>query len=324
MVAPRGPRARRDKLRRAFGVPEPAAPASDRASEVAGSVRESARESSPPVRPVPTMREFLQQRRRRRAQAGGESSVGAFAAGARPAVELPEAEVRATEHGDLWLRQLRYPPEHIHGRTPLADAQAFDAERVAVLAKDPGLADLRPEQCLFLDTETTGLSGGAGTVVFNYGMAFFEGEELCLEQLFLRDFSEEPAMLQHVAERLRQRPVLVTYVGKSYDRHRIAARLAVHKIAAPVLTDRHLDLYHVVRRQFGSKHSENRWPDSRLRTAEERLLGFHREHDLPGSEAPAAFLDWIRNRSGPVDQVLEHNRLDVLSLVALLGALFQP
>ena len=78
-------------------------------------------------------------------------------------------------------------------------------------------------------------------------------------------------MLHHLAKRLDEHPVLVTFVGKSYDRHRIAARLAVHKIQAPVLTDRHLDLYHVIRRSFAKD-----WPDSRLRTAEERLLRLFR------------------------------------------------
>jgi len=136
------------------------------------------------------------------------------------------------------------------------------------------------------------------------------------EQLFLRDFGEEPALLEHVAARLAQRPVPVTFVGKSYDRHRIHARMAVHKVAAPVLTPRHLDLYHLVRRSHGKV-----LPDARLRTVEEHLLGLRRHDDLPGSEAPAAFLAWIRDRSGPVDRVLEHNRLDVLSLAALLGVL---
>jgi uncharacterized protein YprB with RNaseH-like and TPR domain len=58
-----------------------------------------------------------------------------------------------------------------------------------------------------------------------------------------------------------------------------------------------------------------------LRTVERHQLGLDRHDDLPGSEAPAAFLDWIRDRSGPVDRVLEHNRLDVLSVAALLGLL---
>jgi uncharacterized protein YprB with RNaseH-like and TPR domain len=90
----------------------------------------------------------------------------------------------------------------------------------------------------------------------------------------------------------------------------------VHKVRAPVLTGAHLDLYHAVRRAYGAA-----WPDTRLRTVEQRLLGVVRTDDLPGSEAPAAFLDWMRDGSGAIDRVLEHNRLDVLALAALLGAL---
>jgi uncharacterized protein YprB with RNaseH-like and TPR domain len=175
---------------------------------------------------------------------------------------------------------------------------------------------LSPRECLFLDTETTGLQGGAGTVVFAYGLGFLDGDDVCVEQLFLRDFGEEPAMLAHVAERMRQFPVPVTFVGKSFDRHRIAARMAVHKVRAPVLTARHLDLFHVVRRRYAKE-----WPDTKLKTCEDRLFALRRLDDLPGSEAPAAFLSWVRDRTGPVDRVLEHNRLDVLSLVALLGQL---
>jgi len=110
--------------------------------------------------------------------------------------------------------------------------------------------------------------------------------------------------------------VPVTFVGKSYDRHRIASRMALHKIASPALTAPHLDLYHIARREYGGQ-----WPDCRLQTVERQLLGLRRADDLPGSEAPAAWLDWIRDGSGAVDRVLEHNRLDVLSLCALLGVL---
>lgn len=305
MVAPDGDaQRRRDKLRRAFGV--------------AGGGREAARSvgASPEPRlppgppPRPTMREFLQRRRERLAGALPTPAP------ARPRVALPAADELATPHGPLWRRALRYPLDGRHGDVPLAAARRFDPARIAELARQPAFAALVPEQLLFLDTETTGLSGGAGTVVFAYGLAFFAGDELVVEQLFLRDFGEEPAMLQHVAARLVEFPVPVTFVGKSFDRHRIAARCAVHRIRAPILTEQHLDLYHVIRRAFGRQ-----WPDTRLRTAEERLLGLRRDDDLPGSEAPAAFLEWIRDGTGPVDRVLEHNRLDVLSLVALLGAL---
>lgn len=285
MVAPD-----RDKLRRSFKLPRPAAAAPVPPHGEGGDAGE--------------MLAFLQRRR------------GTFAAAPRPVVELPAGCEVATAHGVLWRRELRYPADFVHGSAPLAAARALDGERLATLAKDPTFATIDCSQCLFLDTETTGLAGGAGTVVFAYGLGFFRPGEFVLEQTFLRDFGEEPAMLHHVAERLAEFPVPVTFVGKSYDRHRIHARLAVHKIKAPVLTPRHLDLYHLVRRSHGKS-----LPDSKLRTVERHLLGLLRHDDLPGSEAPAAFLDWIRDRTGPVDRVLEHNRLDVLSLAALLGVL---
>lgn len=285
MVAPD-----RDRLRRAFKVA--AKPAAEALPDAAPAPRDAG------------MRQFLRER------------VERLRPAARPRVELPAGEVCRDAHGELWRRELRYPAAFVHGDAPLARGLALDGERLATLAKDPSFAALDPRRCLFLDTETTGLAGGAGTVVFAYGLAFWCGDEFVVEQLFLRDFGEEPAMLQRVAARLREFPTTVTFVGKSYDRHRIAARMAVHKVRAPVLTAPHLDLYYLARRAFAGT-----LPDTRLGTVERQVLGLHRSDDLPGSEAPAAFLDWIRDGTGPVDRVLEHNRLDVLSLAALLGVL---
>lgn len=234
----------------------------------------------------------------------------------RARVELPPGEVLTNAAGSYWSRTLRYPQGHVHGHCELARALQLDGERLAKWGKDPRFAELRIDECLFFDTETTGLSGGAGTMVFTVGLGWFEGADFVLEQLFLRDFGEEPAMLQAVAQRLTERPVPVSFVGKSFDRHRIAARLAVHRMSAPILTDRHLDLYYAARRAFGKE-----LPDCKLRTVEERRLGLVRDCDLPGSEAPIAYLSWIRDGRGPVDRVLEHNRLDVLSVAALLGVI---
>lgn len=303
MVAPD-----RDKLRRSFRV---ATRASDGTAPRDTASSDTAPGDTAPGAAVPrgeALRAFLQQRRH--GLRGERPRV------ALPRVTLPPGHEEATPHGVLWRRELRYPATFVHGAVPLAAGRRLDGARLAVLSKDPSMAQLDATQCLFLDTETTGLHGGAGTVVFAYGLAFFERDELVLEQTFLRAFGEEPAMLRHLARRLSQFPVPVTFVGKSFDRHRIQARLAIHKLEAPVLSPRHLDLFHLVRRAYGKV-----LPDTRLRTVEQRLLGLHRQDDLPGSEAPAAFLDWIRDGTGPVDRVLEHNRLDVLSLAALLGVL---
>lgn len=237
----------------------------------------------------------------------------------RRPVELPPGRAVRNEAGEFWLRELRYPAATTrHGRFRLGDARQVDFGRIAEQAKDPELADARLEDCVFLDTETTGLSGGAGTTVFLTGLGWFEAGEFVLEQVFLRSFSEEPGALQHVAERLARRPrqLLVTFVGKAFDRHRLAARMTLHQVDSEVMSPRHLDLYYLARRRW-----RDVWPNVRLATVEQRALGLQRADDLPGSEAPAAFLGWLRDRCGPVDRVLEHNRIDVLSLAALLSLL---
>jgi uncharacterized protein YprB with RNaseH-like and TPR domain len=232
-----------------------------------------------------------------------------------PRVALPVGEELINDRGVCYLRRLRYALDHRHGNRALGAVPARLGARVAELARRDDL-ELARGECLFLDTETTGLAGGAGTVVFLCGLGFFSGDELVIEQVLLRAFAEEAAALAHVAQRLAEHPALVTYVGKSFDRHRLAARMSIHRIAARVLTDRHLDLYHLARRAYRAT-----LPDFRLRTVEESLLDVRREGDLPGAAAPWAFLSWLRDGTGRIDRVLEHNRLDVLSLVTLLGAL---
>jgi hypothetical protein len=214
-------------------------------------------------------------------------------------VSLPAGAEECNARGAFWLVRQEYPSTHRHGSRALADALRLAAAR----------------DCVFLDTETTGLSGGAGTVVFLTGLARLEQDRVVVEQAFLRAFADEAAMLYHVAERIAGK-TLVTFVGKSFDRHRLAARMAVQKIAADVLTPRHVDLYYAARRAW-----RRELPDVRLRTVEERKLGLLRKDDLPGSEAPVAFLEWLRDRTGAIDRVFEHNRLDVLSLIALYAEL---
>lgn len=260
-----------------------------------------------PVRSGAGLRAYLERRRDR------------LAGPPRPPVELPDGEERENAHGSFFVRSMRYPWDMVHGWFPLGSAAGTDWGTVAGLAKDPAFAAATLEQCLFLDTETTGLSGGAGTTVFLTGLGFADGDGLVVEQVFLRSFAEEPAALAHVAARLDERPVQVTFVGKSFDRHRLRNRMVLHRIESAVMDPRHLDLYYLARRAYGAV-----LPDCRLRTVEEQRLGLRRHDDLPGSEAPQAWIDWLQDGTGPVDRVLEHNRLDVLSLVTLLGLLGRP
>ena len=215
------------------------------------------------------------------------------------------------------LREKVYPAEARHGESALGAARAASFPSLSVLAGDPSLSSFRLRDALFLDTETTGLAGGAGTLVFLCGTARFrEDGTLLFRSRFLPGPGGEKAFLQGVLEDLEGVSVLVTFSGKSFDRHRLADRLAFHGMDERVRRMGHLDLLHPARRVY-----KRHLPDARLRTLEERVLGVLREDDLPGSECPRLYLDWLRGHAVDLEPVFRHNEWDVLSLVVLFAAL---
>ena len=185
-----------------------------------------------------------------------------------------------------------------------------------LLAQDPTLSALALNGALFLDIETTGLSGGAGTKAFLVGLGRFHADDFELWQGFLRGPEEEAALLAECADRIRAAGAIVTFFGKSFDRHRLEDKMRVHGIAPPFKDCLHLDLYHPCRRLYGG-----RFADGRLATMERELAGLRRERDLPGAFAPAAWYDFLAGRAHLLEEVFRHNRDDILSLAALCGAL---
>lgn len=170
-----------------------------------------------------------------------------------------------------------------------------------------------PGAWVFLDTETSGLAGGTGTWVFQLGVLRPAADGWRLRQYLLARLDAEPDFLAAAAAELSGSGLLVTYNGKTFDRPLLATRFRLCGIADPLAEVAHLDLLAPVRRAFSSV-----WRDCRLASAEERLLGFRRQGDLPGSAAPQAWLDWLRHgRSAPLAAVLRHNDWDLLSLAAL-------
>lgn len=177
---------------------------------------------------------------------------------------------------------------------------------------------------VYIDTETTGLSGGSGTLVFLVGLAAVERDALVVTQYLLTRFAGEASMLTAFARALTADDRLVSYNGKSFDLPLLLTRYRMQGEIHPFEGLPHLDLLHPVRRLFNG-----RWPDCRLMTLEERLLGFRRKHDLPGSEAPAAWVDYLRQgRAEKLIRVVEHNRQDILSLAlahaVLVRAIEEP
>jgi uncharacterized protein len=204
-----------------------------------------------------------------------------------------------------------------HGRYCIRDLTPLDMGRLAVLGNEPILRGLDYREALFLDTETTGLAGGTGTVAFLIGLGWFEGDAFITRQLFARDYAEERATLFALRELAGGKRFLVSFNGKAFDANLLATRFIMNRLADPLAGLPHLDLLHPARRLL-----RHRLPDRRLGALEAALLGFEREGDVPGSEIPQRYFDWLRRRDGRLmADVFEHNRLDILSLAALAAHL---
>ncbi|HEX6764341.1 MAG TPA: ribonuclease H-like domain-containing protein [Polyangiaceae bacterium] len=222
--------------------------------------------------------------------------------------------------GALYRRSLTLPPSHSVGRIPVDAARDASAELLALLALDARLSAVRPERLLFLDTETTGLGGGAGTWAFLVGLAWFaETGALEVEQLLLRSPADEGALIDRVGERLEAADALVTYNGKSFDLPLLEARAVMTR--RPKLPVRpHLDLLHVARRVHRA-----RLGSCRLVTLESEVLGFVRGPDIEGGEIPARYAHFLRTGDeGALSSVVEHNAWDVASMAALVGLYGEP
>lgn len=180
-----------------------------------------------------------------------------------------------------------------------------------------GQEPVRREDVLAFDTETTGLAGGTGTRAFMIGAADWRDGGLRIRQLCITRLAAEEAMLDAFARWLRPETVLLSYNGKSYDRPLLSTRFRLARMADPLPALRHLDLLHPVRRRYRGV-----WLNCRLATAERELLGVLREDDLPGSEAPGAWLAYLRGGSASkLRRVGLHNAQDLRSLCGLLEAL---
>src|SRR6266478_1647620 len=177
-----------------------------------------------------------------------------------------------------------------------------------------------PEKWLFLDTETTGLAGGTGTYAFLIGLAWWDAGGLQAEQFFMRDFAEEHSVLQELSQRVAERPVLVTFNGKSFDwpllenRFTMTRSIAVPKLAA------HLDLLHPARALWKLRLGSVRLVELERRVLDAPRLGWHRENDVSSALIPQFYFDYLRGGPAePLAAVVRHNQMDLRGLAALFG-----
>lgn len=233
---------------------------------------------------------------------------------ARSIESVVAGSFRPTPRGEAFVAEQVFGEDYLHGN--VSHASTFPLALISEWANDPRLAKLPIEKFAFLDTETSGMAGGTGTYAFLVGAARFVDGKFTLQQFFLRDPSEEPAMLEAMIHFLAPCEALVTFNGKSFDAPLLTTRYSLHRIPVPFKNFAHLDLLPLARRLW-----RDRLPSRALKYLEEHVLGFTRTSDeVPGYEIPWLYFDYLRTRDArPLGGVFYHNAMDVVAMAALLA-----
>ncbi len=193
-----------------------------------------------------------------------------------------------------------YPNDYQHGNVFVERLQGLEGRRWT-----------------YLDTETTGLAGGAGTLAFLIGAASVTRDGFVLKQWFIREHGEEASALHSLAQYLADFDTLVSYNGRSYDQPLLETRYTLSRQKTPFSRLEHLDLLYGARRLW-----KLRFESCRLVELERQILGHERVGDVPGELIPQLYFDFLRTgRADRLKAVLEHNALDILSLAFLAGVI---
>ena len=198
-----------------------------------------------------------------------------------------------------------------------ADAGLFhlDVDGLRRIGWSGRALDIR--RCLFLDTETTGLSGGAGTIAFLVGIGFVEGEDIIVEQYLMKDYADEADMLSRLARRMEGFDCICTFNGKNFDLPLLQTRFTMCRMREKWRETDQLDLLYPSRRTW-----KLRIGSCRLGRIEEIILGQGREGDIPGSEVPQRYFDFLKSGDmALLEDIIAHNRQDIYTLGTLLAYL---
>jgi len=218
-----------------------------------------------------------------------------------------------TATGQVVVREKSFPLEFIHGPNQLEELLKMDSEYFAYVGKDTALTNLDIRTSVFIDTETTGLAGGAGTYAFLIGIGYFTGNSFLVKQLFMPDYHNEPAVLALLAAELRTRSAFISYNGKAYDIPILKSRFVLNRLSFQDDNYLHLDLLHAARRLWKRNLGE-----CTLQNIERHILGFQRHDDIPGYEIPQKYFDYLYSKDvSSLLPIFKHNAMDILSLVSI-------
>jgi uncharacterized protein YprB with RNaseH-like and TPR domain len=218
--------------------------------------------------------------------------------------------------GSFCLVKTHYSRHHSYGHLTFGDIPDDGAFPVSAFTREDEPGSVESTSLLFIDTETTGL-GGTGTVAFLVGCGSVVGDGFEVRQYLIPDYSDEAAMLEALLSEFDDGKIVVSYNGAAFDLPLLRDRMIINRVARELDVDRHLDLLHPTRRLF-----RRRLGDCRLVNVEKELFDFKRDGDIPGYLIPSVYFDWLSEQNpNLMSTVLEHNRLDIVSLYFLAAHL---
>jgi len=278
--------------------------------DLAARLRDIVRQNPPPARPAARELTYVPD-----VDGGHEPDVVAGRLG---------GTVHESDHGRCVVIERAWNGDDWHGHGRVGSMTLAPDAPLGLF--DPKLSRLEDwaARVVFFDIETTGLSGGAGTLAFLAGCGWFEGDRFVVRQFFLNGPSGERAMLDLLADIFDRASLLVTYNGRTFDVPTMETRWAFHRRPSPTDGLPHFDMLPPARRLWGWREDRGQREEGRaardcsLTALERSVLGFHRLGDVPGFEIPVRYFQFLRTGDvGAISGVLEHNRLDVVSLAAV-------
>ncbi|GAB4329489.1 MAG: metal-dependent exonucleaseMrfB [Calditrichia bacterium] len=225
-----------------------------------------------------------------------------------------ELQAKIIQEGDstIILKE-NYYPAHRHHFFQYAARNGFKLEHIGFLDGREKPLKRNLKECLFIDLETTGLSGGAGTFAFLIGLGHVELDHIVVRQYLIPDYQYEWLALKLIENNLREYPVLVSFNGKTFDIPLLRARFVLNRKESPLESREHLDILHMARRVW-----KRRLDSCELQSLEYHILGQKRVQDIPGAIVPQLYFEYLRKRRvSLMEGVLEHNYHDIVNLVLL-------
>ncbi len=220
------------------------------------------------------------------------------------------------QFGSTFIVEQDYPLDYVHGEDMLCreiDA-GFLNEWCHIQERD----NLHLNDYIFLDTETSGLAGGTGTYAFMIGLGWRTPGGFRLVQLFMRDPSQEEALLATLARIVAPFKAVVTFNGRGFDIPLLNARNVLNGFPSPFPDMGHVDLLPVARKLW-----RMRLPSRALKDLEVEILNLQRnEEEVPGWLVPQLYFDYLHTGNAyPLKGVFYHNAVDILSLAALFNVI---